>query len=340
MGVIEIEDKIQFITDNLTNIPTLEKGEPFMVEGGNELYVGNGNENVRISGGSRRNYLHNWDFRWGSLVNQRGLLTYTANGYGIDRWVGMWVDVTIQSESIRITRRTTNNGAAFFQRLEHSGIYYGLPFTLSAILGDGRLVSVSSSIPTANHTSSGATWFGDYALRVWRSIDGTLEVQIWADSAPPNSSIDVVAIKLEFGPTSTLANYTPMDHGKELATCRRYFERISGVDSLAHLGVGTLLSPSPDVIQFLVPFQCGKRIRPVVTLEDWFAIRAYHNSPTAVPASMFSSDVGHSLNQCVLTVPFRDLSSLPTGEGFIMNLSRGDVVFLRGPGNIFISADL
>jgi len=44
------EDKIQFITDDLANIPDLEPGEPFMVEGGNELYVGNGTENIKISG--------------------------------------------------------------------------------------------------------------------------------------------------------------------------------------------------------------------------------------------------------------------------------------------------
>ena len=48
----ENEDKIQFITDDIANIPDLEKGEPFMVEGGNELYVGNGTENVKIAGGS------------------------------------------------------------------------------------------------------------------------------------------------------------------------------------------------------------------------------------------------------------------------------------------------
>jgi len=43
------EDKIQFITDDIENIPVLEEGEPFMIKGGNKLYIGNGIENIEIS---------------------------------------------------------------------------------------------------------------------------------------------------------------------------------------------------------------------------------------------------------------------------------------------------
>lgn len=183
-----------------------------------------GSTNLVESGGvfaalSNRNLLDNWYFV--NPVNQRGLTTYSGTGYGIDRWtVGQ--SSVITTPSITLSSSGVQVAGSIQQFIEQTLIPPGSKATLSALFADGTLWTNSGTIADNVNWQlvSGSIDDGDaMALRA-KSQSGVAcwQLVIWR----PNSSSAIVAVKLELGSVSTLANDAPPNFAEELAKCQRY----------------------------------------------------------------------------------------------------------------------
>jgi hypothetical protein len=167
-------------------------------------------------GVSRKNILHNWDFR--NPVNQRGLTSYSNCNYTIDRWkmTAANVDFITTLDNGYIT--LTNNLAVYgyWQQLLERTLEDGV-YTISCITSDGTLYS--KAITVSGGTPITGIDVGDYAY-LYVSATPSIVVRIAA-----GGSVSLKAIKFELGSKSTLANDPPADYGEQLALCQRYYQQ-------------------------------------------------------------------------------------------------------------------
>ena len=172
-----------------------------------------------------QNILHNWDFR--NPVNQRGQSSYATNQNTIDRWRSDGqLRVDVNPSGISLSSEQT--GRAWLQLLENPAIYVGKTLTFSVEVGE-RIYSHTITVPsiTSNTTHTSSIVRG-YSLRFRVGQGGN--PGLWVGvimSGNPDDPLIVKRAKLELGTVSTLANDPPMDFGKELAVCRRYFGHMS-----------------------------------------------------------------------------------------------------------------
>ena len=173
----------------------------------------------QIVGVSNPNILHNWDFR--NPVNQRALTEYIGAVYGLDRWQGTLTSSRIKKEDKYVTFGGTNAVSTVVQTIEFSEKYIGLSVTLSVLLLDGTVRSMSTTIPPFTGVAWGSTsiQLQGGVCYLYRTPAGLLRFEI---QALANQQIDIQAAKLELGLFSTLSNDSPMDYGVELAKCQRY----------------------------------------------------------------------------------------------------------------------
>ena len=236
-------------------------------------------ERTLSSGGTNPNILHNWDFR--NPVNQRGQMRYMGSGagnYTVDRWraIGSTGSLSINNGYIEYASSAAN--ARIEQIIEFPSLYAGKTVTCSVYARN------PSGIP------------------YWVQLFGTNIIQIPPDSAwdiysttitlPANitdirfriirfegttpASIDVKSAKIEIGNASTLANDPPVDFGRELAICQRFYERIATV---AITGLTTTQAFSATGVLGIVPYLVEKRARPVVSfsrVEDFIYTTGTH----------------------------------------------------------------
>jgi len=212
-----------------------------------------------LPAGTNPNLLHNWDFR--NPVNQRGQAEYTTNGYTIDRFTAAIVNVEITADGVRLNRTASTGWSVLDQILEHNArVFIGKTMTMTIVTSDGIYVNTF----TVNDTTvSGLAPIGNSGFSMQFRLDsgvGRFRITSTAINTPP-SSVIIEAVKLELGPTSTLANDPPMDFGRELAICQRYYERSA---SNTALYMGTRFAASTDGV--FVPYKVRKRIPPYVTL--------------------------------------------------------------------------
>ena len=173
---------------------------------------------------SNPNLLDNWYF--GNPVNQRGQTEYATLGYTIDRWKlergSIAVEngyITLQNAILRILLEdelfTVDNQNATFSILTKDGILTSHTFSVP----DGKYgnETISIGIDTANVQVGHALPKGSFFV-----------INI------PNASVDIVAIKVEYGTTQTLAhqengvwvlNEVP-DYTLELLKCQRYLRPV------------------------------------------------------------------------------------------------------------------
>ena len=213
--------------------------------------------NVAAHGGIyRKNLLHNWDFR--NPVNQRGQSSYSVSNYTIDRWRTNDASISVNINSGYIT--VSNNGAAekhFLQQLE-----FMVPgdYTVSLLLANGDILSESLNVNDSVAGGSGGSSV--------KSLTAGLRVQIGDFSSKPafklliapGYSFNIVAIKLELGSVSTLANDPPADFGEELRKCQRYlFNAIDTPASGVGAALGTGIALSATEIRILLPIPAHMR---------------------------------------------------------------------------------
>lgn len=156
------------------------------------------------------NLLDNWYFL--DPVNQRGRAEYTGAGYTIDRWRINAGSLTVSADGIRLT-----NGAAIYQRM------------VGISLNDGKTRTISY-MDTDNNVYSGILAAGYQTLGSWQFAYDT---GIALYCRPQSNTVGIRAIKLEDGPSQTLArrdasgswvlNDPPPDYQQELLKCRKYY---------------------------------------------------------------------------------------------------------------------
>lgn len=168
----------------------------------------------------RPNLLDNWYF--GRPVNQRGQTSYSADWiYTIDRWqTSENSTLTVNNGSVSLT------GSYIFEPLEEIvDALKGKTVTVSLLFSTGELEFATGVVPTTwsgwssivKNSHVGLQGIGEDSSRLWLLI---------TDSAK-----NILAAKLELGPTQTLAhqengvwvlNEVP-EYGEQLRRCQRYY---------------------------------------------------------------------------------------------------------------------
>ena len=163
---------------------------------------------------------------------------YTGAGYGLDRFDlfgGVNPTMLIEDGHIRLT------GSGFFRQIiPVSQIPRGTVVTMSILMASGDLYALTATVPD-NQVDSPQVNFPGGFLRIygWNADTDVYFIFFEAEVSP-------VAMKLELGPTQTLAhqengvwqlNEIP-DYGEQLARCQRYAVDITppSVFNTAYLG--------------------------------------------------------------------------------------------------------
>lgn len=151
-------------------------------------------------------------------VNQRGAsgTISTANQFGADRWKksGGSGSVIVGDGYF-----TPVGGGGYRQLNPWNKIISGRTYTVSAMTADGNvysatgvLSSTTSGWQISSHLIPNSLWVGV------QNNGGNLDILFTGQ----NGDIQVIAVKLELGTVSTLANDAPPDFGEELRKCQRY----------------------------------------------------------------------------------------------------------------------
>ena len=238
----------------------------------------------------RKNLLHNWDFR--NPVNQRGREEYeVTHRYTIDRWRGfssiaMRVSLVGGGLRLRSADPASTFQTNFAQPIEGSEEWHGMEVTLSAMVG-GTVHSFSATIPKDVGVPLRTVTTG-LMLGLHRSAGPGHRILFRIVGPGSGVPIDIQAAKLELGTVSTLANDPPMDFGRELALCKRYFERIRGNGLWFPGMLSSNNVPGDEFYHFLVPFEVEKRINPTLTCSGSFTIRSGRWDAVQIPAADIS----------------------------------------------------
>ena len=177
------------------------------------------------------NLLGNWYF--GNPVNQRGQTSYTAAGYGVDRWrIGSAGAMTIEDGYITFASSdaTLRNLEQVLETLEVGK--YTISLLAENAAGTNLIIGLVSGFTSAT-ISTNEKQVVSLTFDVTTKTSGTVYIQTG------NSQIKLYAAKLELGSQQTLAhqdengvwvlNEIP-DYGEQLARCQRYFQLYSSAD--------------------------------------------------------------------------------------------------------------
>lgn len=227
------------------------------------------------------NLLDNWYF--GNPVNQRGFTEYTIswNQYSIDRWSceGDTVYVRIEQDGI-VLKNNNSNGFQFKQVVPDGLIPVGSAVTMSvlctSVSGICHIIYAQTNEPYSGSTQWTQIVAGGVTTAHGVQISGQHKVIIRLD---PGAEIKILAIKLELGPTQTLAhlengswvlNEIP-NYGGQLARCLRYDYIIGSDTQLCPICVGTAYSS--DSVVAVVDLPEVMRTNPAVSISGAIQIR-------------------------------------------------------------------
>ena len=228
--------------------------------------------NTGFSYVSNPNLLDNWYF--GNPVNQRGKTEYTRDGYTVDRWA-----LVSTGAGSFILHGSDNYSAdvkgTFYQRSENERFIVGAKYTLSVL--QGMITS-----PTLYHDTFDLT-----ASNGWKSRfnvnGGTFGFYYGKNTSDIQFDLDdtktLIAVKLELGPTQTLAhregdkwilNEVP-DYGEQLRRCLRHDYIIGSNTDACPICTGTAYSS--DSVIAVVDLPEVMRSNPAVVISDGIQIR-------------------------------------------------------------------
>ena len=194
---------------------------------------------IAVSRWSNPNLLDNayWAIR-DAIINQRGQDLYTEFGYTIDRWTNQSEgDITIEITDGALLIKSNSGKPSWFTEYIAYPLPAGTVYTLSVLV---ESITGTASFGD-NESSFGFSSAGLYAQT--RTV--TSQVSFATLSVFGNARIK--AVKLELGPTQTLAhkegdtwvlNAPPPDKALELLKCQRYFKRVLGGWNSASFGTG------------------------------------------------------------------------------------------------------
>ena len=208
-----------------------------------------------------RNLLDNWYFA--NPVNQKGQMEYTGSGYTIDRWRSYGAKVSINDGYISLS---TEGNPTFCQKSELD--LYDKTLTFSVLLANGSLCT-GTGILASGTAWKNTTLYEDSSIKLWlQNSDPLFNAAI---DIKGNTPVDMVAAKLEFGSSQTLAhkegskwvlNEIP-DYATELAKCQRYFYKTQGAFEYRGIAISRWYVSS-GTIELPVPM----RIKPACKIFD------------------------------------------------------------------------
>ena len=169
-------------------------------------------------------------------VNQRSATTITGSSSGVfsvDRWrlYGSITSLTVTNDGVQVN--SASNG--LLQRFDDNiGAYLnGKTVTVSAMDKDGNIASKSLTYSNASMQNTGTLTLGNKTCTIYLGLISSYQ----AFSITTGSyTIDLRAVKLELGSTSTLANDVPPDYGEELTRC--IYSKADTTDTYANSGFG------------------------------------------------------------------------------------------------------
>lgn len=221
-------------------------------------------------GRSNRNLLDNWYLAGGGTgenfpINQRSMVgsSISTSGYFIDRWKSNNANnVGIFSGYVRILA-----GGGMRQYLPLSAIKKGV-YTVSAMLEGGQVYSVTGILDPAG--TSGTWQLSKHLLQnvLWCGV--RVDNGKWDFDFTSTNSANIVAVKLEAGAISTLANDTPPNYAEELAKCQYYFERKKIFGNYGSFGTGIAVSTTNAEI--LIPMRTKRNTSYTIATSGSFAM--------------------------------------------------------------------
>lgn len=206
-----------------TKVPVVGKGINLL---GNAYFVGGGSQ----QGGGQ------------FPINQRGQTVYSGAVYGIDRWItSQWnttATLTVQSGCILLSGTASGSNSCLLQQLlENAAAFAGKTVTASVLVGavtaNGAKLWIGTNTSSRYAASPVLVSNGLFSVTTTLPSDiSDLRVTIGqhaSDSGSGNTSIEIIAVKLELGITQTIAhqengawvlNDPPPDYGTELLKCQ------------------------------------------------------------------------------------------------------------------------
>lgn len=235
----------------------------------------------------RPNLLDNWYF--GRPVNQRGQTSYSADWiYTIDRWqTSENSTLTVNNGSVSLT------GSYIFEPLEEIvDALKGKTVTVSLLFSTGELEFATGVVPTTwsgwssivKNSHVGLQGIGEDSSRLWLLI---------TDSAK-----NILAVKLELGPTQTLAhregdrwvlNEVP-EYGEQLRRCQRYYFTSNGL-----IGTSGCLTGGKGTINVDISLPVSMRTKPsIVGTPTVTGVRTVPNGTNSIASITGAAVIGSS----------------------------------------------
>ena len=190
-------------------------------------------------------------------------MEYTGSGYTIDRWRSYGAKVSINDGYISLS---TEGNPTFCQKSELD--LYDKTLTFSVLLANGSLCT-GTGILASDTAWKNTTLYEDSSIKLWlQNSDPLFNAAI---DIKGNTPVDMVAAKLEFGSSQTLAhkegskwvlNEIP-DYATELAKCQRYFYKTQGAFEYRGIAISRWYVSS-GTIELPVPM----RIKPACKIFD------------------------------------------------------------------------
>ena len=257
---------------------------------------------------------------------------YTGNGYTVDRWKLTYGNgqISIKDEQVSLL----GSGMNFSQILDEN-VYKplrGKTVTLS-IIGRGDCQIVSEDAPSSYHAAfinSDVFTLASFSF-LTKSDSDRFMFHIKPNTSNP---VDVLAAKLELGPTQTLAhqengvwvmNEVP-DYGEQLRRCQMDLFKIG--DAVRYCSLGNGVARDSQFVSITIPTPVTMRTMPVLIAPPvGFAMR--HNDTIVSGGASFSVDA-FSQNSIMLKVQSQ------------VALTPGDMweAFLQPGGSLVFSAEL
>ena len=286
-------------------------------------------QNIK-AGGTNPNLVHNPFFR----INQRGLSSYTANGYNLDRWTASLGGAGIVSPVADGVKLDNTNGTAsinFEQLVDFDeDALIGKVVTVSFMLSNGQIYTGSFTIEqrTASYFNYKVIGFGSSgtylnAIRMTSSRNCPLLIRFVIAAG---QSYTLRAVKLELGSVSTLANDTAPSYAEELAKCQRYFVRLKSATLGGGWWVGIGIAHSTTLADLFITIPVPMRATP--TLSKAGGQILIDATSTTRSGDFALLDIINNM----VRLRFTATQTLTVGQPYFLNIGGG--------GYIDLSADL
>lgn len=227
-------------------------------------------------------------------------------GYCIDRWMGMCT-CTLTANGLKLEA-----GSYLVQRFERMPDF---PCTASVKLADGTVKSVTFD----RISSKGLSGFGGEGSFVGIELADTYAGYIAFHNA--SEAVEIVAVKLEKGTVSTLANDPPPNYAEELAKCQRYYIELNQFGA-SHPYIGYAIATGTNALQATIDLPAVMRANPTVVWSgNW---RVLSGAAVSYPLTAIAAVTASALG-----VPNKITLTLTTSG----TVTVGEVYFLGGGGS-------